>query len=251
MRFGFTERGDAGVDFSWHRKLAEQSFDGAVVITKKMSPEFNRLMLTAPKPCVLHCTCTGMGGTWLEPNVPPYGEQLDNLKALIDAGFPAERCVLRIDPIIPCAEGLQAAADVLDGLGKRKIPITRVRFSVYDEYRHVKQRLRDAGRNTFYPGDDFYASDDQKRQVADVLRRYPYTYETCAEDWAARLDPDRFVVRGCLSKCDLRLMGLDDAGQFGENMQNRTGCHCLGCKAEMLACKHRCPNQCLYCYWRD
>ena len=248
MRIGFTERGDAGVDFSWSRKL--DGVDGAVIITKKLSPEFNRLLLQASRPCVLHCTCTGMGGSWLAPNVPAPEAQLDLLKSLLDAGFPPERAVLRIDPIIPSPEGLTAAGRVLQALAERKIPVSRIRFSVYDEYPHVRERLAAAGRDPFYQG-RFYASEAQMRQVADLLRKYPYTYESCAEDWAARLDSERFVARGCLSHKDLQVLGLDTSGEFGENRQQRTGCHCLGCKVELLSCRHRCPNQCLYCYWKD
>lgn len=249
MRIGFTERGDAGIDFSWYQKL--NTVDGAVIITKRLSPECNRLLLTTSRPCILHCTCTGLGGTRLEPNVPAYGVQLDLLADLVAAGFPSERIVLRIDPVIPVPRGLDAAEAVLHGLARRKIPVSRIRFSVYDEYPHARDRLAAAGLPPFYPDGRFYASDAQMRQVADMLRKYPYVYETCAEDWAARIDPDRFVSRGCLSPYDLQVLGLDTYGNHDENRQRRSGCHCLGCKVELLSCKHRCPNQCMYCYWKD
>lgn len=49
MKIGITERGDAGIDFSWFDKLMEPGrtgFDGAVLITKKLSLS----SWTKPKP---------------------------------------------------------------------------------------------------------------------------------------------------------------------------------------------------------
>ena len=47
---------------------------------------------------IVHATCTGYGGTELEPNVPDFTSQLTMIKMLLDDGFPAEqravRCVL-------------------------------------------------------------------------------------------------------------------------------------------------------------
>lgn len=250
MKIGVTERGDAGIDFSWHAKLS--SIDGAVIITKRMGPEFNRLMLTASKPCILHCTCTGRGGTWLEPNVPDFATQLTWLKELVHAGFPAERCVVRIDPIIPDRDGITAAGNVLTMLQETLPEVKRIRFSVYDEYRHVKERLIAAGHEPFYRNDRFYAPDFMKENVIRELCRHPYVYETCAEDWAARNDTlSRFITRGCVSATDLALMNLSLPDGLSENSQGRKGCHCLSCKTELLTQKRQCTNKCIYCYWKQ
>lgn len=47
------------------------------------------------------------------------------------------------------------------------------------------------------------------------------------------------------------LMDLDISEDLSVNKQNRSGCLCLSCKTELLAEKHRCPHQCVYCYWQD
>ena len=101
-KIGITERGDAGIDLSWTQKLGH--VEGAVLITKNITNEFisNVLHLNnIGHKLIVHCTCTGFGGTELEPNVPDYKIQLNRLKLLIDSGFPISQCVLRIDPIIP------------------------------------------------------------------------------------------------------------------------------------------------------
>ena len=56
MKIGVTERGDAGIDFSWYDKL--DTVSGAIIITKKISDAFIDKILTASKPIILHCTCT-------------------------------------------------------------------------------------------------------------------------------------------------------------------------------------------------
>lgn len=248
MRIGITERGDAGIDYSWYGNLV--AVDGAVIITKKMSEKFNELMLKAIKPCILHCTCTGWGGTWLEPNVPDYRTQIGFLEKLLDAGFPAERIVLRLDPVIPTEEGLERACAVLDYVQGTGLPVARVRFSVLDEYRHVKERLKTLGKEPFYPDGNFQASISQKSNTVRALSTYPFTFESCAEDWAADGN-GKFAAKGCVSTDDIELMGLEPSVSFTENMQRRRGCHCLSCKTELLGKKKQCSNQCVYCYWRS
>lgn len=252
---GVTERGDAGTDFSWHKKLEDPEWAGAVLITKRLSPEFNKLVLSAPKPAVLHCTCTGNGGTWVEPNAPDYRTQLDLLSELIGAGFPANRVVLRIDPVIPVPEFLGNSAAVLDYVLEKRIPVSRVRFSVLDQYPHVIKRLEALGKPPFYPHVNgrysFYAPYSMKKAVTDMLRKYPFTFESCAEDWAADMGPGKFVARGCVSETDLALMGIPVSAGMSSNPQGRTGCHCLSCKAELLTRRRPCPNACVYCYWKN
>lgn len=247
MKIGITERGDAGIDLSWHDKL--DTVDGAIIITKKITDAFIEKILTSSKPVILHCTCTGWGNTWLEPNVPCYKEQIDMLKNLVSKGFPLENIVLRIDPIIPTTEGIQRACEVLE-YANSNIEISRIRISILDEYRHVKNRLASLGRDTFYPGTSFYATKDMINQVVVALTKYPYMYETCAEDFLASKS-NQFIITGCVSEKDLNIMEINIPDGLLENMQNRKGCHCLSCKKELLSYKAQCPNRCVYCYWQN
>lgn len=252
MKIGVTERGDAGIDFSWIPLL--KTVDGAILITKKMSDAFIRCVMAAETPVILHCTCTGWGSTWMEPNVPFYDVQLDFLRKLLDMGFPADRTVLRLDPVIPNEEGLERAQNVLE-YAKEILPEKfRVRFSVVDDYPHVRQRMADAGHGPLYEntrGMTRYRADEwEKRAVAELLFRYPFSYEACAEDWAAQYE--HITCTGCVNKEDIIRMGLDPSGMpLWENQQGRKDCHCLTCKTELLTNKKRCSNKCMYCYWHD
>ena len=248
MKIGITERGDAGLNFAWRDKLP--SVDGAVLITKCLNDDFIEAVLEESKTCplIVHATCTGWGGTVIEPNVPVYPEQLKRLKKLIDAGFPIERCVLRIDPIFPTKNGLKRVCEVLDyAFSLKLLPQVRVRISVLDEYPHVKERFREHGFDPVYPK-GLFAPKHMMEDVVHTLSRYDIQFHTCAEPYLNSSD-GLFVHSGCISNIDLRLMGIPEE-KMQTNPQNRHGCCCLSCKTELLDCKHPCKNGCLYCYWK-
>jgi DNA repair photolyase len=218
-----------------------------VLISKNFTDQFTKNVLANTKPLVLHCTCTGYGGTKLEPNVPDYKTQLNNLKNIINMGFPAERCVLRIDPVFPSEEGLKRVGEELDYFISLNTGITRIRISIVDEYPHVRERYKQYGWKPLYNG-NFGPSKAQIELVAKTLNKYPFAYEVCAEDYLSQCLLN-CKVNGCISNTDLELMGIPVI-DMPINPQNRKGCHCLSCKTELLTEKKPCPHQCVYCFWK-
>lgn len=86
-KIGATDGGDAGIDLSWVDKLSK--VNGAVVITKCVSPDFYDAVIANKDKLVVHATCTGYGGSVLEPNVPSPHEQFQAVMALVkDGRFP-------------------------------------------------------------------------------------------------------------------------------------------------------------------
>ena len=257
MKIGFTERGDAGLDLSWFDKIDNDQVNGAILITKNITPGFKERVLSLyqnKKKLIVHCTCTGWGGTKIEPNVPRYKNQLDALKNLIDTGFPKAQCVLRIDPIFPIKEGFTAVENVLAYADKINLLPMRIRASIFDEYPHTRQRFIDNGIAPLY--EQHYAPLSMIKATAEFLtkmsEKFNLQFETCAETkLSAMLNDDIAITRGCLSKTDLDIMGIQTDINFGENIQNRYGCHCLTCKTELLTRRHPCANGCLYCYWKN
>lgn len=252
MKIGITERGDAGLNLGWFDKIKSGMVDGAVLITKNINYAFIRKVLelyySGYKQLIIHCTCTGFGGTVYEPNVPDYKGQLNKLKLLVDLGFPKKQCVLRIDPIIPTRMGLINTRSVIEyAYDLELLPDIRVRISVLDEYKHVKKRMADAEIEAVY-GDKMYASKEQMQAVIKTLDRYDIQFECCAEPYL--INQNQFVHTGCISERDLRLMGLEYK-ESGVNPQNRSGCLCIAEKTELLNNKYRCVHQCIYCYWQD
>jgi len=261
IKIGITEQGDAGIDLSWVKKL--KNVAGAVLITKNITDEFINHVIYLNNlnyKLIVHCTCTGFGGTELEPNVPEYQNQLAQLSKLIQKGFPISQCVLRIDPIIPTPKGFTKAGHVLDlaaamgffnksNHGGQKL---RVRISIMDEYNHVKARFRNKGWPMVYTG--FQASTEQLTNVLQFLNQYYLTFEICAENDLynfGKCYPGLLEVVGCISIKDLSIMNLPNYSNAMINPQNRNGCHCLAGKTELLSTKKQCSNGCVYCYWRS
>lgn len=251
MKIGITERGDASIDYGWVNKASRM--DGTILITKNLTDKFIQTVIDLHNngvKLIVHATCTGWGNTDFEPNVHDYKWQLTQLRKLIDAGFPASHCVLRIDPILPTENGLKRVVEVLQEFERLVTGVTRIRISVYDEYKHVKERLKAKGYQPCY-SDNFYANKQQMLSVANTLSLFPYKFEVCAENILAQNFPQTFEQTGCVSTKDFAVLGIKTVPNLSENGQKRSGCHCLTCKTELLTNKFRCPNQCIYCYWRD
>ena len=250
-KIGITEAGDAGIDLSWADKMG--SVDGAVLVTKNITPGFRDKVASNMKKYIIHATCTGYGGTILEPKVPTPQAQKDALMTLVGIGFPKERIVIRVDPIIPTVKGLNRALDTIEMFMEEGF--SRFRISVIDMYPHVRERFLAAGLPLPY-GDGFYPSKEQLGDVDAMLLETKEFWvnqgghpadlkiESCAEPGLKQAMPC-----GCISALDLALLGLDTSDIDSQGPQ-RPKCMCYSGKTELLKCKQQCPHQCLYCYWR-
>lgn len=238
MKVGVTEAGDAGLDFSWVDRL----YDVNVIITKHLTTKNTcliRALLDHSDKIILHCTCTGYGGTKIEPNVPTPIEVYDGVRYLIDCGFPISHIVLRTDPIIPTEKGLQNVNSVWKLFSDTGIK--RCRYSVIDMYPHVKDRMRkELGA---VPFESFRAPDYMLEMVRNAIaaNKGLYEFESCAENL-----PDQV---GCISEKDFDVLGADFHESNGGFQ--RKGCLCVAGKTELLNHKNRCGSGCLYCYWKD
>lgn len=251
MKIGITERGDAGIDLSWSSRLND--VDGAILITKSVNMNFINEVLKATKPLIIHATCTGYGGTEMEPYVPSVREQINGICTLIESGFNPHNIVFRIDPIFPTDKGIMKFHEVMAEYLKYLYPkgVDRVRISVLDEYAHVRKRFEDHGWGSIYNG-SMTAHVYQIHALCRALFAYQINFETCAEPSIDTAGMNILRV-GCVSVKDICIMGLREKydGSSSVNPQNRNGCLCLSCKTELLKNKHRCPHQCVYCYWKD
>lgn len=240
IKIGITEAGDAALDYSWLNKI--DGCNGVILITKNLTDKLISEILAHKDKIILHATCTGMGGTVIEPNVPVYTQQLAQVSKLIATGFPEERITVRIDPIVPTEKGLQTAQKVIDAS-----PIKRFRISVLDAYPHVRARFEQHGVPLPY-GNNFQASFEQMMNMRKwLMKQKGCTFETCAEP--SLTGTTNVKVRGCVSERDLRLFGVQSDEVFATGIQ-RKNCLCLSCKTELLSRKTPCSHGCLYCYWK-
>ena len=243
IKFGITERGDIAFDNNWIQKLQNNEVQAAILISKGLPDQQGaEAMQKMKNKIIFHATTTGYGGTIIGPNVMPYQKRLKKLKDFCDKyTFPLEHIVIRVDPIIPTEKGIKRAQNVI--LEAQQYGFKRYRFSFIDIYRHVAERFKKA--NLPVPPDikqvnpaiinNFY-------QFLDIKSMEQLKFESCAEQ--------NKYTEGCISPKDFALCGLNPEDCTGKSSQRPT-CLCCANKTELLTRKHRCPHQCLYCYWID
>lgn len=249
-KIGVTEAGDAGLDLSWLDSL--NTMDGAIVITKNITSAFQDAVLANKDKLIVHATITGFGGSKAEPNVPKPLSNFEALKSLVARGFPRDRVVIRIDPIVPTQKGIRTAKNVFRMGIDSGFP--RFRISIIDMYPHVRERFKAAGLPLPYGETGFAPSKEQVKAVDDMLLSVFAYYggkspmpkiECCAEPGLTNA-----IHCGCISHFDLRLLGFDQDEDDHAGYQRRN-CMCYSGKRELLEHKAQCPHGCLYCYWRS
>ena len=243
-------------------------FDFVLYITKVLNPRIIKLF-TEPdsvlyhgsKPGIIHLTCTGWGGTFMEPNVVSRETFKDKTAQLIAAGYPAERIVWRIDPIVPTKDGIErfkASVNLALSLG-----IKRIKSSVMQLYKHSYERLKGTPiieeidniyKGKFWPDKD--TSWEFVEEMLSVVQKYNEQYsdisfEACA---SSMLKKCGFKEISCMSEIDLDINGFEPNSSWGMiHGTQRAGCGCL-LKQQLIPggfSKGRCPNKCLYCYIKD
>lgn len=93
---GITERGDAALNDSWKKWVYDKNLP-AILITKNAPLLERNHPDIFSKNVIIHATCTGLGGSFIEPNVPRYDRILYWLESKTEEQ--RKRIVLRVDPI--------------------------------------------------------------------------------------------------------------------------------------------------------
>lgn len=254
FQIGITERGDAALDDSWVDWVYKKD-KPAILITKNAPLLQEKHPDIFFKNVIIHVTCTGLGGTIFEPNVPKPNviwKWIREKPASIQ-----RKLVLRVDPICPSL--FRIKNDKFDGekyfLNVRNLFNVatefqlRCRISFLDCYPHVKERFKAEGIDI----DEDYANYEYNgiHLPLDARKKWMTIFETVTDKklpFEICGEPG-LTCTGCVSKMDLDIFGLDMTSTTVEANQ-RIACKCLGFKKELLTNKSQCPHKCLYCYWR-
>lgn len=237
---GITETGEVAFNLDVFDRL----YAGNIIITKRLTDKLIEKLVEHKEKIILHLTCTGWGGSVIEPMVPDVDLTYNKFIKLIDSGFPVEQVVLRIDPVIPTVNGLERLRYVLHKF--KETGIKRIRYSVLDMYKHVIERFKEAGVMT--PYETFHAPRETRLKIYHYLKEFCDTknisLEACAE-------PD-VESCSCLSQKDIDILGLSDLIELEGSAEQRKTCGCPANKHELLRVKpQQCSNGCLYCFWKD
>lgn len=233
---GITELSDPALNLSWIPRLRPKA---NIIITKNVEA-IAPTLLKEKQRIILHATCTGLGGTIWEPNVPPAPIQIKAVENLINSGFPVKQIVHRLDPIILDTTTVKAhmlALQYFSDLG-----ITRVRYSFCDFYPTVKDRFRRAG--LIFPENTFsYSQKSMETFRNEMIKKFPHmTFESCAENLIDSI--------GCISNKDLEILGVKSIELIGSK-GTRRGCKCPLNKFELIRdVPGKCKHNCIYCFWK-
>ena len=233
---GVTESGDP----SFNLDIFDNLYSGNIIITKRLTNALIDKLIENKDKIILHCTCTGMGSSVLEPFVPKKEVTRKKFGELLERGFPIEQCVLRIDPCIPTKKGIENACAVVDLFSDTGIK--RVRFSVLDMYEHVKKRFEECGLPL--PYETFHAPLEERLKIRDILvslgKKYGFEVEACGEPGIESIS--------CLSQKDIDILGLTDKIKLVGNAEQRSNCHCPSNKKQLIkdGFKKKCGNGCKY-----
>jgi DNA repair photolyase len=241
---GITETSDP----CFHLEIFDNLYAGNIIITKNLSNKLIEKLIEHKDKCILHCTCTGMGGSKIEPFVPTVEQTVKKMRKLIDDGFPVKQIVLRIDPIMPTAKGVDTAINVLKAFSE--FGIERVRISFIDMYQHVKERFEENNvklpfRNSFHAGDSIRQFAFKQMQEEAIGLGYSHVY-TCGEPG--------FEETPCISQLDIDILGLTETITLEGNKKQRSNCSCPANKRQLISweeSKKKCGHECLYCYMKN
>jgi DNA repair photolyase len=204
-----------------------------------------REALTGVGQVFVQWTVTGLGGTLLEPNVPPPIEQLRLLPDVAACVGDPQRIHLRYDPLISARRSDEQFSNVdLDLFRSIAEPFARagvpaVHTSFVTVYRKVTRRLSAAGVAL-----DQYAPEQRRAfltKMTDAARGLGMDLLTCCE-------PD-FPIRRCIDGDLLTALHPTQEPCLTDRAKGqRTLC---GCTASLDVGRYLpCPNGCLYCYAR-
>lgn len=243
VRIGITERGDGGLDFSWVKKI--DKVDGVICVSKAANDELIKNLLNYKDKVIYHSTCTGMGSTKIEPNVPSVEDKLNHVQKLIMEGFPINHIIMRIDPLIPISTGdfilgksyLDQIEKILQFCNQYEL---KVRYSYLDIYSHVRERFI----SNNIPITSFLKKD--MNEIQNLFKKYSLKYMSCGEKWT----PESHKI-GCVSIEDFKILGLDTSECVMSQWRQRNVCLCCSAKKELLNNKKPCYHGCLYCYWKN
>ena len=233
MKFGITERGDAGYDL---REVLQnmKSVDAAVWITKRPDILVKNIDII-PDNVIIHCTITGLAGTVWEPHSIPVDNALNAYKTLVHR-FGYNKAVLRVDPIIPTKDTWNKAIHVINHCR------SRLRISILDLYNHVRARLPEETLKEVikqYPNSIHAKTSTRTWIVTKIKSMYP-NVEVCGEPGIENT--------GCISEKDFIALNIPVPPKT--ICKQRAACACLANKTELLSRKGQCPNKCTYCYWK-
>jgi len=198
-------------------------------------------------PVYFHFSITGMGGSFLEPLVPPAEVALEQMKALARTWGP-ERIEWRFDPILHWeVDGrVRSNAGAFERLATavRRIGVRRCTFSFATLYPKVLPRSRRFGFRFVDPDEEEKAA--VLEEMAAIASSLGITLAVCSDSrWSVI---DGIQNARCIDASLLaQLHPSHEPAQGGKDRSQRKECLCTP-SVDIGSYRQNCPHGCLYCY---
>jgi len=231
-----------------HVSLRPADVHSFVLLSKDYGPllanaDGVRELLAAYEQLFFHLTITGLGGSALEPGVPPWQEVAAQLPALVAWAGDPRRVTVRFDPVVHWREGGRIASNlpwaeaVLDAAAQAGVPA--VRISIASLYPKMHRR----GFDWYDPGPEERAA-TAGRLAALAAARGLELY-ACADPSlvAAGIRPSACIDGRLLAELHPRRLPAPTQKDPGQ----RPACGCTP-SIDIGSYRMRCPHGCRYCY---
>jgi len=194
---------------------------------------------------LVHWTVTGLGGTFLEPNVPPPEAQFALLGDIVALVGDPRRVHWRYDPLLSARRGAERVSNVdlvlfrslAEHFARAGVPAVHTSFATI--YRKVMRRVAQASACTAFEDYDGEARRQFLSALADESRALGMELLTCCEPGC----PRQRCIDGEL------LTALHPANEPCPTQRARDQRELCGCTVSLDIGRYLpCPNRCLYCY---
>jgi Domain of unknown function (DUF1848) len=193
-------------------------------------------------------TITGLGGTLIEPKVPPARDALAQLDNLISITGSPHRIGLRIDPIVVYTKDGNIQSNIKEfkkiAQTAHQKGIKRIIFSIMSIYAKCIKRSRKAGVEWVKPADQLLS--DILKELAETANLLGVALLNCCNP---ELLHHHFIQKSsCIDGELLQLLHpakkeIDSIKDHGQ----REECGC-SISIDIGSYAQACPHACLYCY---
>jgi len=207
-----------------------------------------RDLVSAYDQVYLHFTVTGLGGTSVEPGVPPLRKTLDQLADLVSFAGSPRRVSVRFDPVVFWHEAgalrsnLSFFPEVAAAAARAGVKDVRTSFAQW----YGKAKRRAASRR--FPFVD--PPDEEKRAraegLAEIAMARGLTLHACCQP--ALADVHGLRPSACVDGALLQaLHPRREPAPARKDRSQRAGCLCTESK-DIGSYTQACPHGCVYCY---
>jgi hypothetical protein len=230
-------------------KLEKKLTEINIINTRNITPEFMTFCLKHKDKLFLHINISGLNATLFEPKIPTVKEMFTKIKTLKDNGFPENRILIIINPIIPNENGLRALKLLLKLFTEYKfLRLRYVRFNVIS-YSNFNKEFKNNNLNERI---------DLQQYKASYLKFSPVfhsDYYKLISDYKGILTIDDGFKIPIIGFRELNAFGLNNEwidGDRREKIITYFDGNIYKPNANIISSSFalRCPNKCLLCQFK-